>query len=518
MADSEALNHLLAVLRERRVPLTRDDVQWAFESVKTRDDAVAWVDQYLQQTTLLSKEELDLYEKLCEKDPSLRNKNDLKNVQPILDDDLRAAITALEASTANILQQTKTLEAQMDALRELQKQEAEPGIELRRRMEERKQKYAAEKAQVDFAIEGLTDAITERVTSFSKQSKASAHSVSSLAGERLASDDRKFGALSELSKKLDGAANGSSEKKEVEQLSNTLVSLRCASIRTRVDRIFQERLRSASRKNVPDRTLEEAQAEKEALKEELETLHAEIQSVAEMSVEHEFRGPINASIEQSQTQQQRLQQRWLDYILSTVEYMTHRLSHLCTHATDLRAFHATLTEISDLYIATMQAAAPPPPPLPSSSSPSKSRGKDTATRVVELSKATEELLRHLDMSIPAPSKTTPAQARQSLAESTLERQNRLLLHQSATQAAVVKSIGEAVGNGNLEMQELLGALLANSEFKDLSLGNRRVVRGIEGLEVGIGDVSSYMPGLGERMDLAGSREGRAFVERWAGDV
>lgn len=319
-------------------------------------------------------------------------------------------------------------------------------------------------------------------------------------------------------KKLDGTANSSSDKKEVEQLSNTLVSLRCTSIRTRVDRIFQERLRSASRKNIPDRTLEEAQAEKEALKEELETLHAEIKSVAEMSVEHEFRGPINASIEQSQTQQQRLQQRWLDYILSTVEYMTHRLSHLCTHATDIRAFYATLTEISDLYIATMQSGAPPPPTLPSSSSPSKSRGKDTATRVVELSKATEELLRHLDMSIPTPDKTSPAQARQSLAESTLERQNRLLLHQSATQAAVVKSIGEAVGNGNLEMQELLGALLANSEFKDLSLGNRRLVRGIEGLEVGIGHVSSYMPGLGERMDLAGSREGRAFVERWAGDI
>ncbi|KAK7518378.1 uncharacterized protein IWZ02DRAFT_317461 [Phyllosticta citriasiana] len=516
MADSETLNHLLSVLRERRIPLTRDDVQWAFESVKTRDDAVAWVDQYLQQNTLLSKEELDLYEKLCEKDPSLRNKNDVKNVQPILDDDLRAAIAALESSTANIQHQTRTLEAQMDALRELQRQEAEPGMELRRRVEERKQKYAAEKAQVDFAIEGLTDAITERVTSFSKQSKASALSVSSLASERLVSDDCKFGALSELSKKLDGATNGSSEKKEVEQLSNTLVSFRCASIRTRVDRIFQERLRSASRKNFPDRPVEEAQAEKEALKEELETLHAEIQSVAEMSVEHEFRGPISATIEQSQTQQQRLQQRWLDYILSTVEYMTHRLSHLCTHATDLRAFHATLTEISDLYVATARSAASPPP-RPASSSPSKSRGKDTATRVVELSKATQELLRHLDMTIPTKSQKSPAQARQSLAESTLERQNRLLLHQSATQAAVVKSIGEAVGNGNLEVQELLGALLANSEFKDLSLGNRVVERGIEGLEVGIGDMSSFMPGLGERMDLAGSKEGRAFVERWAGD-
>ncbi|KAK8207453.1 hypothetical protein HDK77DRAFT_44067 [Phyllosticta capitalensis] len=533
MADySEPLDHLLSVLRERRIPLTRDDVQWAFESVKTRDDAIAWVDQYLQPNTLLSKEELDLYEKLCEKDPSLRTKKDVPNVQPILDDDLRAAISALEASTTNILQQTRTLEAQMDALRQLQNQDAEPGNEMRRRMEERKQKYAAEKAQADFAIEGLTDAITERITPFSKQSKASAQAVSALASERLASDDRKFGALGELSQRLDGsgANSGTAEKKKVEHLSTTLVSLRCASIRTRVDRIFQERLRSASRKNFPDRPAAEAEAEKKALKEELATLHAEIQSVAEMSVEHEFRGPLKASIEQSRAQQQRLQQRWLDYLLSTLEYMTQRLALLCTHATDLRAFHAALAEMADLYVATLPSATSGPS---QSASPSKKRANnennsnDTAARVLELSKATQQLLRHLDMTLPSkPSTTTTtsssssstaaAAARHTLASSTLSRQNRLLLHQSATQAAVVQSIGEAVHGGNLEVQELLGALLANSDYKDLApLGNRALLRGIDGLETGIADVSSFMPGLGERMDLAASADGAAFVERWA---
>lgn len=60
MRDDESLNRLLAVLRERRIPLTRDDVQWAFESVKTQHDAASWVEEYLQSDTLLSKEELDL--------------------------------------------------------------------------------------------------------------------------------------------------------------------------------------------------------------------------------------------------------------------------------------------------------------------------------------------------------------------------------------------------------------------------------------------------------------------------
>lgn len=60
MHDDDSLTHLLSVLRARRIPLTRDDVQWAFESVKTHDDVVAWVQEYLQSNTLLSKEELDL--------------------------------------------------------------------------------------------------------------------------------------------------------------------------------------------------------------------------------------------------------------------------------------------------------------------------------------------------------------------------------------------------------------------------------------------------------------------------
>ena len=60
MPDSPALSTLLAALRDRRIPLTRDDVQWAFDSVKTHDEAVAWVQEYLQPNTLLTSEELQL--------------------------------------------------------------------------------------------------------------------------------------------------------------------------------------------------------------------------------------------------------------------------------------------------------------------------------------------------------------------------------------------------------------------------------------------------------------------------
>lgn len=61
MQPRDHLEHLLIVLRERDVPITRDDVQWAFDAPNTKDTVVEWVKEHLGADTLLSKEELDLY-------------------------------------------------------------------------------------------------------------------------------------------------------------------------------------------------------------------------------------------------------------------------------------------------------------------------------------------------------------------------------------------------------------------------------------------------------------------------
>lgn len=60
MQSSRSLERLLTVLEERETGLGRDDVEWAFKSAKTKDGITAWVDEYLEPATLLSKDELDL--------------------------------------------------------------------------------------------------------------------------------------------------------------------------------------------------------------------------------------------------------------------------------------------------------------------------------------------------------------------------------------------------------------------------------------------------------------------------
>lgn len=51
---------LLNVLQARNIRLGEDDVQWAFESSKTKTDVTKWVQEYLTASTLLSKDEAQL--------------------------------------------------------------------------------------------------------------------------------------------------------------------------------------------------------------------------------------------------------------------------------------------------------------------------------------------------------------------------------------------------------------------------------------------------------------------------
>ncbi|EKG15579.1 hypothetical protein MPH_07245 [Macrophomina phaseolina MS6] len=434
MRDNDTLNHLLTVLRDRRVPLTRDDVQWAFESAKTQNDAVAWVNEYLGSNTLLSKEELELYETLCAQDESIKDRADLPDVLPYQDEDIRTAIEALESSTATIDQQTKALEVQMDALLELRTQNAEPSNAVRRKLDERKKKDAQEKSQLDFEVEGLSDAINERVSSSQKQAKAAASILSSTVNDRFTSDDRMLSALTKLSSKLELSDDDQLDTLEIEKWCSTLVSIRAASIRTRVDRIFQETLLKCSGSEQTGRPEEEALAEKEALKEELETLHTEISSVAQMGVEQDFRGPILQLLEQGQDHQKRLQTRWLDYVLASLEYMTTRLHHLTTHAADLSAYTAALSEIGTLVAATLPPPAAPRPSPYKQAAAARARAKSNAATPIALSAASQQLLRKVDIAVPPPASTSPHQA---LAQASLERQERLLAHFESNQRVAI---------------------------------------------------------------------------------
>lgn len=62
MAEERAAHHLLNVLEERGldVHLDLDNVLAAFEDEEIKQEAAAWVEEYLHEDTLLTKEEMGL--------------------------------------------------------------------------------------------------------------------------------------------------------------------------------------------------------------------------------------------------------------------------------------------------------------------------------------------------------------------------------------------------------------------------------------------------------------------------
>ena len=60
MHGEPAIAQLFATLEEHAISVSKDDVLHIFANPKTKENAIAWIDEYLNPSTLLSKEELDL--------------------------------------------------------------------------------------------------------------------------------------------------------------------------------------------------------------------------------------------------------------------------------------------------------------------------------------------------------------------------------------------------------------------------------------------------------------------------
>lgn len=60
MSEEQAAHHLLNILEERGLDVDLDKILLGFENEDTKGEAAAWVHEYLNEETLLSREELEL--------------------------------------------------------------------------------------------------------------------------------------------------------------------------------------------------------------------------------------------------------------------------------------------------------------------------------------------------------------------------------------------------------------------------------------------------------------------------
>ncbi|KAF2098791.1 hypothetical protein NA57DRAFT_76030 [Rhizodiscina lignyota] len=483
------MDDLLRALKARDIALTRDDVQWAFDSPQTKDEITAWVREYLKPATLLSKDEVKLHENLRR-----------QGIQPLTpgshavnEDDLLSAIESLESSTAAIEKHQKVLEGQKSALQQLIGRNFSHESVETERDEHPGLPDAHESSRLKVAVEETVESINEDVSTTSDMVTSTVRSLATYASERLSSDDQTLEAISKLDLQ-NSQGPQMTDTKIIEQWCRSLVSFRTAEVKARIESIYNSAVTEASEGAVDTSLDSNSQQEKDALQSELQTLREEIASVAEMVVENELRKPVVTFIERSASERVRAQREWLDYVLSSFRYIIGRLDCLEACASDLNVFHSALREINEALESSQSENISDAVATPTTSH--KTRHTSAYSEVIRAGRkgsATLDdddilrLLRNLDIDIPSKTNST---AHAIVANSLASRSTRLQTQFTAAELSTLQTLGEYLEHQDANAQSALSTLYANTAYWTKSLSNPLLGAEIASLEAAMNGVGT----------------------------
>jgi chromosome segregation ATPase len=234
-------------------------------------------------------------------------------VRPILDHELSTAIGSLQNSTAAIEEQCKLLETQRDALMALKALD-KPNLSVEHMRNERRRKENQEKARLDTAIDDISITITEQLTDTQRDIDGEKSTLKSYLTERLASDDQILSKVPGIVSKIASEPEASQDENSIDQWCQAIVFFRTAEVKAKVDVAYLNSLTNSSTDDLPTVSEEELKERKADLQAELETLHSEIASVAEMVVEHELRKPMTDIKDRKDRERTQARSAWLNYV------------------------------------------------------------------------------------------------------------------------------------------------------------------------------------------------------------
>lgn len=163
-------------------------------------------------------------------------------------------------------------------------------------------------------MDDVAAAITEQLTESQKEIDTEKSTIKSYLSERLSSDDQILSRLPGIVSKLVTEPEVSEDEKSIEQWCKAIISYRTGEIKARVDAVYLDTVSEQSSNGHQDTPIEELKERKAALQAELEELHSEIASVAEMVVEHELRKPMNEMKERKDREVTQARGAWLNYV------------------------------------------------------------------------------------------------------------------------------------------------------------------------------------------------------------
>ncbi|PVH96569.1 hypothetical protein DM02DRAFT_617157 [Periconia macrospinosa] len=519
MAEEQAAHHLLNVLEERGLDraLDLDSVLAAFEDDNIKQEAAEWVNEYLQEDTLLTKEELELYQTLKKKGLLHQYQGDNQPIRPILDHELASAIGSLKSSTAAIEEQCKILEAQKSALLKLKALE-KPNLDVEHLRNEERRKQKKEKARLDTAIGDISTTVQEQLTDAQREIDGEKTTLKNYLADRLASDDQILSRLPGIVSQIVTEPESSKDDKSVEQWFKAIISYRTAEVKAKVETVYLESLSNCTPDDLPDATEEELLAQKEALQAELDDLHSEIASVTEMVLEHELRKPLMELKQRQETERIQARGAWFNYVLTTLEYMAKRLDTVTAYTEAVDQFQQAITHVKKAATKSI------PDPTPVIETPRLTRRVTSGSisaftpahllkppKSMDLPPALQDALRHIN--IPVNHETMDSLL-DALSKAQIERTTKLREHHDSNVSSTHTALAQRASRADRELRTMTKSLYVHSPFRGVHLADPRLEGELFGLERDLEAASEQLL-VAETNELSlNDAKVRAFVAKY----
>lgn len=227
----------------------------------------------------------------------------------------------------------------------------------------------ARAAHLDTCVRELTDTLTSQTHAARTTAEAALAALPSGVERILEKDDRVLSTLQNLlSSRLPPRPTSPDENDdEVETLCSTLTTLTSLSIRRRVDAAFRSHLSSPPAVSNDDKKMMKQYT---SLTAELNSLSQEIDALASMAVDAQFRTPITQARRLAREDAARERARWCEWGIVTLKRLVGRLEAVRTYAEELRGWRNAVVGVGEEVEKVVAAAAA----AAAVSAPPKSRG------------------------------------------------------------------------------------------------------------------------------------------------
>ncbi|KAG6038597.1 hypothetical protein E4U41_004019 [Claviceps citrina] len=519
-AEAEALVRRAA--RACGIHARREDVQAALDDAQHGPWFAEWASLRLGRDTLLTADELQIYIELDKSGrvDQLADSHDLSQVQAVTEHDLRLAIEQLRRSTESIDKQTETLRQQRGALSRLVKKQDEDTARRRELERVQKRKRDLERTRLAREVEHLAHDVTLRLAELEEQQGPS---LDVQVGTLLESDDTLLSGLQKLGWELDQP--DPDEARAVEKLRETcnrLVETSVETVRARLDTIYLETLVAAEKSSAVEPATGDEVAQ---LQEEVESLYAEIMSVARMSIERQHLEPALQSAAAKSGTSLGKTVLSLNYINECLTYLQERTARLHAHVESYKSYQAAAEAMAaaakaELAVDPAPASTAPNQPI-TPVSPVRTRTKSPPRGGIREESPLEILLNGLAVSLPSQEEEeeeeqTPRARLEAMSQAVAQRGRKCDHVADAAQESLETAARAHLTDAKLAVQLLRDSLLAESPLGEVKLVDPDIERSILVLQQEVDKAKDQLRSLeGQGQSLvARSVKKEEFVERW----